>query len=273
LMPKLKNDALLSSLTNDALLSSLTTSSTKLKKKAKSKLAEFESEIPHTVAEAKTKFLHSSTEGIKRGANSAGHVAARAVAEIKSPVNRFITTFIGDVFAYLHERGDYRSPGWIPSRFLECVGEARRNKLERDGEPLIVMSHSMGGQIVYDAVTHFLPRMDEFNDTKIDFWVATASQVGLFEELKLFLESSEDYTLETGEPAPFPDSRYLGYWWNVWDHNDVVSYSVRGIIDGVDDEAYSTGLFVVGAHGGYLEMPSFFRKFARKVESVLGSPK
>jgi hypothetical protein len=258
-MPKLKNDALLTSLSG---------SSTKLKEKARSKLAQIETELPQTVAEAKKQIVLSSTETIKRSANSGGYVAARAVAEIKSPMSRFVTMFIGDVLTYLTERGDYKSPGWIPSCFLASLTEARENQIERGGEPIIVMSHSMGGQIVYDTVTHFLPRMEEFKDTKIDFWAATASQVGLFEELKLFLESSEDHSMESGTPAPFP-RQHLGYWWNVWDHNDVISYSVRGMIEDVDDESYNTGMFVVGAHGGYLELPSFFRKFARKLGSVL----
>lgn len=243
--------------------------------KIEQKIEHIETEIlesvPKTIPEAKTKVLHNIRESVKRSAHSAGHVVARAAVEIKSPMNRFVTLFIGDVLTYLADRGDSRAPGWIPACFLSVLADARDNQIERNGEPIIVMSHSMGGQIVYDAVTHFLPRMEEFTDTKIDFWVATASQIGLFEELKLFIESDEEYSIESGIPAPFPDRRHLGYWWNVWDHNDFVSWSVRGIIDGVDDEPYNTGMFVVSAHGGYLEMPSFFRKFAKKVESVLAN--
>lgn len=262
LMPKLKQAAAVSrALTK----SSISKPADALMSKAQERL----SEMPKTLPDAKAKLLLNSRESLKRSAHSAGAVAARAAAEWKAPMNAFVTSFIGDVLTYVNERGNHKAPGWIPSRFLACVSEARQNQLERDGEPIIVMSHSMGGQIVYDAVTHFMPRMEEFADTKIDFWVATASQVGLFEELKLFLESSEDYSADSGELVPFPDRKHLGYWWNVWDHNDFVSYSCRGIVDGVDDESYNTGLFIVSAHGGYLELPSFFRKFARKLTKAL----
>jgi hypothetical protein len=268
-MQKLTNEALLKSVTSSVAMSKPAA----LKQKVKEKFAQVESEIPHTVAEAKMHMLFSSAENVKRNLHATGHVFARAAVEIKSPMNRFVTMFIGDVLTYLTERGNYKSPGWIPSCFLASLAEARDNQKERGGEPIIVMSHSMGGQIVYDAVTHFMPRMEEFADTKIDFWVATASQVGLFEELKLFLESSDEYTMETGIPAPFPSNKHLGYWWNVWDHNDFISYSVRGIVDGADDESYNTGMFVVGAHNGYLEMPSFFKKFAKKLQQSMTTSK
>jgi hypothetical protein len=210
----------------------------------------------------------SIEESLARGAHSAGFAFTRAAVEIRSPMNRFVTLFLGDVLTYIHERGNYKAPGWIPSAFLAALTEARENQLEREEEPLIVMSHSMGGQIVYDAITHFLPRLQEYSGIRIDFWAATASQIGLFEELKLFLESSDEYTIETGIPAPFPDESILGYWWNVWDHNDFISYSCNGIVAGVDDEPYNTGMFMVDAHGGYLVMPSFFRRFGRKLESA-----
>lgn len=207
-------------------------------------------------------------ESVARTVHGAGFAMTRAAAEVRNPLNQFVTTFIGDVFAYLMERGDHRAPGWIPSTFIAALSEAQQNKIERGGEPLIVMSHSMGGQIVYDTVTHFLPKMDECKDIRVDFWCATASQVGLFEELKLFLESKEDFGLSTGQCVPYPDAEHLGYWWNVWDHNDFVSYSAASIIEKVDDEPYSTGMAIVSAHGGYLQLPSFFRRFAKKLKTA-----
>ena len=222
----------------------------------------------HKIPELTEKFTLNIEESLARSAQAAGYGLTRAAAAIRSPMNRFVTLFIGDVLTYIHERGNYKEPGWIPSKFLATLAEARENQKERAGEPLIVMSHSMGGQIVYDAVTHFLPKLPEYAGIRIDFWVASASQVGLFEELKLFLESCDEYSLESGLSVPYPDAHALGYWWNVWDHNDFISYSVQGIIDGVDDEAYNTGMFIVDAHGGYLVMPSFFRKFGKKLESA-----
>ena len=64
---------------------------------------------------------------------------------------------------------------------------------------------------------------------------------------------------------PFPPQDRLGVWWNVWDHNDFISYRADKIIDGVIDESYNSGMSLVSAHGGYVQRPSFFREFASKL--------
>ena len=164
-------------------------------------------------------------------------------------------------------RGTATQPGEIPQRFLEKLQQAQDHKRARDGEPLVVLSHSMGGQIVYDAVRHFLPATPALQDLRIDFWCATASQVGFFEELKLFLNSTLNY--KRGYPVPFP-AAHLGVWWNVWDQNDFLSYTVKDIIAQGDDESYNSGMSLLAAHGGYLQRPSFYRAFASKLRTAAG---
>ncbi|MBX9668190.1 MAG: hypothetical protein K2X93_11250 [Candidatus Obscuribacterales bacterium] len=65
--------------------------------------------------------------------------------------------------------------------------------------------------------------------------------------------------------VPHPDRKHLGYWWNVWDHKDFVSYSVKSVVEEVDDEAYNTGMDIIGAHVGYLVLPSLYRRFGTKL--------
>ncbi|HET8681523.1 MAG TPA: hypothetical protein VFM54_06575 [Micromonosporaceae bacterium] len=203
-------------------------------------------------------------EAVARATSAPGFAVSRALAEIRGPVNDLATGFIGDVFVYLAGRGDAGSPGPIPAIVLAGLREARRARLT-DDEPMVVVTHSMGGQIMYDLVTAVLPGQPDGMELRVDFWCATASQVGLFEELRLFLRSDPN---RTGAAAPFPSRDQLGYWWNVWDYNDFISYSVRGIVDGADDEAYSSGLSVLGAHSGYLRRPSFYRRLAEKLEAA-----
>jgi len=210
-------------------------------------------------------------EGFTRGIFSPTFAATRVMVDVKGPLNQFVTRFLGDVFTYLHRRGDAANPGPIPQCVIENLRECRENQRSRNGEPLVVLSHSMGGQIMYDIVTHFLPEMPELEDVRIDFWCASASQVGFFEELKLFLGSSADFGAATSKQVPHPDRKHLGYWWNVWDHNDFVSYSAKGVVEDVDDEAYNTGMDIVGAHVGYLVLPSFYRKFASKLKNSLAN--
>ena len=203
-------------------------------------------------------------EYLDRGAGVPGYVASRLVAELRGPANRLATTFVGDVFHYLSRRGNPEAVGEIPQRFLTKLREATQHAMP--GEPVVVISHSMGGQIVYDAVTTLLPQIGEYRDLRIDYWCATASQVGLFEELKLFWASRPGYG--PAAPVPFPDRAHLGGWWNAWDHNDFLSYTVHGIVAEVDDEPFDSGMGLAAAHSGYLFRPSFYRRLANKLAAA-----
>lgn len=206
------------------------------------------------------------TESVSRTiGNPAANLTVLA-SEIRPSLNDFVTRFLGDVLFYIEGRGTAQRPGPIPSVLLKALATAQINKEERGGEPIVLLTHSMGGQIAYDTVTSFLPAAH--NRVKVDFWCATASQVGFFEELNMFLASSKDYSKATGKRTPLVTSN-LGHWWNVWDHNDIISFTTRGIFaDGIDDEEFWTGMSVAAAHGGYLERPSFYRVFAEKLKAA-----
>lgn len=202
------------------------------------------------------------SESVSRLGHVPGFVLSRAMAELRGPLNDAVTTFLGDVFVYLAGRGTPGAPGEIPRVVLNALRSAASDRLTPD-EPMIVLTHSMGGQLVYDMVTSFLDAEPDAADLRVDFWCATASQVGLFRELGLFLAKVPPDTI-----APAPSTERLGYWWNVWDYNDFLSYTAKSIVHGVDDEAYSSGLSVLTAHGGYLARPSFYRKFATKIRDA-----
>lgn len=89
---------------------------------------------------------------------------------------------MGDVMGYFAERGTVVAPGPIVERITASLDEAARDAAVR-GEPLVVLAHSMGGNIVYDVLSHFRP------DIRVDLLVTVGTQVGLFEELKLFASS------------------------------------------------------------------------------------
>ena len=65
-----------------------------------------------------------------------------------------IATFIGDAFQYLSERGDGSAPGPIGRTVLAALLEGSARARQSD-EPLVVISHSFGGEIVYDILTHY----------------------------------------------------------------------------------------------------------------------
>jgi hypothetical protein len=200
-------------------------------------------------------------------ASRLGSAPAYAVSTIagewRRPINELVTVFLGDVFTYIGNRGTSEKIGAIPRAVIDTLEHA---KSRNPSEPLVVLTHSMGGQIVYDLVSYFLPSMK--SNLRVDFWCATASQVGLFEEMKLFCSSQPAYSKERGNKVPRIDQQYLGGWWNVWDHNDFISYTSAPIFEGVDDEAYDSGASMIQSHSEYLLRPSFYRHFAKKVESA-----
>jgi len=195
--------------------------------------------------------------------------AARShfLADLRQPLNQLGARFFGDIFCYLNNRGDSITPGPIPQRVLDALAKAQKVK-EESGEPIIVLTNSMGGQIMYDIVTYFLPKAPQYAGIHVDFWCSVASQIGLFEEMKLFLVSTSEYSRAHGNRVPFPDRKHLGAWWNVWDVDDIISYSVRDIIDGVDDTQFRVGQWLFKEHTGYLQEDSFYRLFADKIRQA-----
>ncbi|GAB4432214.1 MAG: hypothetical protein OHK0015_19450 [Chloroflexi bacterium OHK40] len=198
-----------------------------------------------------------------------GYYLGRIAAMLGRPQSRLTAMFIGDALYYFAHRGTAERPGAIPARVLGALRAARENQLQRGGEPLIVFTHSLGGSIFYDVLTHFLPNTPGCEAIHVDFWASLASQVGLFEEMQLFLAS--DPAHGKGRAAPFPDRRHLGAWWNVWDPHDFLSFSVRGVIEGVDDEFFDSGLSVTAAHLACLRISSFYAVLGRKVAASLAS--
>ena len=209
-------------------------------------------------------------EVVGRAVDLPTYAISVALAELRGPLNDMVSIFLGDVFVYLDKRQDEdERTGAIPGLAIEKLKLLRENQLARGNEPIVLLTHSMGGQIGYDMVTYFLPNDPALGDIKIDFWCAAASQVGFFEEAKLFIESKPEH--RTGDPVPFPSNRHLGTWWNVWDYNDFLSFSAEDIIEGIDDESYDSGNSLLAAHGGYFERPSFYRRFAKKLDRALES--
>jgi len=192
-----------------------------------------------------------------------GRLSEKIVMSWRPALDAVITQFLGDVFVYLTQRGDEGSPGPIVTDFLEVLLHAAQSRAK---EPLIVFSHSMGGQIVYDCLTYYIPRIKKYSKLKVDFWVATGSQVALFEEMKLLKVS--DASIRAPRKVDLSNA-HVGYWYNVWDPGDILSYTAQPIFNGVDDEKFESRLPLHTAHFGYLVCPAFYRRLAEKVRSAI----
>ncbi len=181
-----------------------------------------------------------------------------AVDRYRAGAHYNLTRFFGDVFVYLQHRGDRRSPGPIVSTVLYALTATPRMHSK---EPLIVLTHSMGGNIVYDILTHFAL------DLEVDALVSVASQVGQFEEMKLFLAS---------DPGVAKPSKIKGlkprvkYWLNVYDPVDLFGFLARPVFEDVDEDLlFRTGAGDIRSHGAYFLRPRFFREVMSRLEGAL----
>ncbi|MDM7461224.1 MAG: hypothetical protein P3X24_006210 [bacterium] len=181
------------------------------------------------------------------------HPRATLQKLLRPALTPLVAQLMGDVMTYLAHRGERETPGAI----LQAV----RNALTpAPDEPLIVLTHSMGGNIFYDLIHYYAP------EVQVNAWVSVAGQVGLFEELKLFKASDPAVRF----PNRVAKSPNLGCWLNVYDPVDVLGFAATPIFDGVEDMPYQTGLgWAAHAMPSYFAAPRFYETLAPKLAASL----
>ncbi len=201
-------------------------------------------------------WLTKAGETLHRAVTWPADATGTVFAELRPTLHEFIAYFIGDVVVYLNERGTPQAPGEIPKRLLAALLKAHVRK-KQTGEKIVVITHSMGGQLFYDAVTRFAPADTNLADLKIDHWITCGSQVSFFAELRLLLDQPE---IPEGSKLQRPVC--VDAWTNFYDLNDLVGFIMAPVFEGVTDKEYNTGYGLAFAHTGFLARPSFFKGMA-----------
>ena len=182
-----------------------------------------------------------------------------AVGAVRPWAHQRFSLFLGDIFVYLDSRGDIGSEGAIVKEVGGAFRRAHKIKQET-GDKLIIVAHSMGGNIAYDILSHFM------TDVECDLLLTVGSQVGLFEELKRFRAS--DSKLPSGAQKLVPRRANIRHWINVYDPVDVLGYATGRIFEGSKDVVFPTGTNPLSAHSMYFYRPSFHERLrARLVEA------
>ncbi|MEU5664818.1 hypothetical protein [Streptomyces longwoodensis] len=182
-------------------------------------------------------------------------VGQKASERLRPAITPPIATFLGDVFTYLTEQQATNRP--ISDAVETSLRTAAEKKNRRD--PLIVVGHSMGGNIAYDLLT------STAKDLTVDLFVTVGSQVGLFEELKLFIAS--DKTIPTSNSPKAGKPRNINRWINAFDYNDMLGYSISSIMEGAQDFAYRTES-ALHAHSAYFHQPRFHERLAVRAKEA-----
>lgn len=202
--------------------------------------------------------LDSLKEGLSRFVNAAPDATtAMAGRLLRKKLNATVTHFAGDAFVYLARRGTKEAPGDIVKAVLDELRNAKAARTA-DDDKLVVIAHSFGGEIMYDILTHYDPTIE------LDCLITVGSQVGLFEEMKLYIASRPDIPPDppAGHIARPPS---VARWLNVFDTNDVLSYRLEPVMNDVSDFHYDTGFSSISAHGGYFMRPSFYKRMAARL--------
>ncbi|MFF4258634.1 hypothetical protein ACFY1L_46370 [Streptomyces sp. NPDC001663] len=149
----------------------------------------------------------------------------------------------------------------IAERVADALEEGARLRTSTDPW-LVVVAHSMGGNIVYDLLSHLRPELE------CDMLVTVGSQVGLIAELGLFpaVLPPED---PVRDRAPVPEG--VSRWINVFDPNDALSFVIGPVFARGEDFQYSTGRGMWGAHSAYFGLPSFYRRLAERLTPALAT--
>ncbi|WP_242187220.1 hypothetical protein [Sphingomonas sp. CARO-RG-8B-R24-01] len=204
-------------------------------------------------------WMSRAGEVVRRAAAWPGDAVGTIAGELRPLGNTFVAYFIGDVLTYLDRRGSHETPGPIPTRLLAALRRAQERK-KATGEKIVIVSHSMGGQLIYDALTTFAVGDPLLDGIEIDHWITCGCQVSLFAEMQLFPGQPE---VAEGQKLPMPAR--VRAWTNYYDTNDLVGFVMEPVFDGAKDLEYHTGYGLILAHTGFLARPSFFQAIADRL--------
>lgn len=170
-----------------------------------------------------------------------------ALHHLRSWMHHGAACGIGDALVYARQRGGSEAaPGPIlESVILPALDEAVSKRTDND--PLIVVGHSLGGVIAFDALSCFRKQLS------CDVLLTVGSQVGFFQELGILGISP----VTPGHKCPKPAN--IGLWVNVYDPVDVLAFLAGPVFVGVTDLPYSNRTGALSAHTAYFYDQRFHR--------------
>lgn len=222
---------------------------TSLKRPARPSARERFGASPRTVPRAVAKAAHR----INRWA--AAGVTRPLTAGVRATVTKGTALLLGDIVSLFTSR-DRASGGPVVELVRDAL-DAAAELADRRQEPLVVVAHSMGGNIVYDILSH------DRRGLRVDLLVTVGSQVGLFEELKLFRSSDPAVPDRCHGPLRVPALTNVDRWINILDRADPLAFAASPVFDSAEDLVFGTGAW--WAHGAYTTCPQFHYRLAARV--------
>jgi len=196
-----------------------------------------------------------------------GKIAGSAVDLVDGPIAKKIrkltpkvAVFLGDAFAYI--KNEDRRPIIRELVRNDIVKAATAAKTQN--QPLILAGHSMGANILVDIL--FDPNgIAEIEaqlgfPLKVDLLLTVGTQVGLFEELLLFKTS------QAGTKMSRPNC--VARWWHVFNHMDILSFTVKEVMNGAEEFRVNTKANIFNAHGAYFVSSIFHKRLRKRLKAA-----
>jgi hypothetical protein len=210
--------------------------------------------------------LRKALAGAQRGLHRVlmdrgGDLLRPLVLRRRHAATSLLGRFFGDIFVYFDLRGDHDHPGEIPRRITESLRRASELRTAEDPE-LYIVAHSMGGNIVYDVITHFAPEI------QCDLLVTVGSQVALFEEMKRYRASRPGSAGTTVLPRP----KNVRRWVNIYDLSDILAFSTSPVFDeSIRNYQYDGRTLPLLSHTAYFQRQTFFDRLQVRIEEAFAA--
>jgi hypothetical protein len=199
--------------------------------------------------------------------NAASDTVLRAV---RRPLSQQVALFLGDIFVYLRWRDTGGPDGSANRIFAPIIADlTKAAKSRTKDDPLIVVSHSLGGVVLYDlfsdaASVHKI-EADSGAKFVVDAWITVGSQPSLFADMGL-------YKTPPGPDGRLPRPAPVAAWWNVFDYTDVLSFRCDKIFKDVEDFEFDNVSGLFNAHSAYFQRPSFYKRMRHRLDKLKAKP-
>lgn len=204
--------------------------------------------------------LHQLVEGAKSVVTTVQDTSARAATllafdSLRDQVSRKGLRFFGDVFVYLHTGLAGEIIQRVSTGVLSAWKIAKQNN-----EPLVVVTHSFGSELLYEGLTGAVAGM---NEVEVRLWVSAGAQTSLFAEMALY--ASSDKTLPSAARAVLGKPAQVKKWINFFDAADALSFLHKPVFGDVTDIEVREGANLKTAHGHYFLATSFYERVLAEI--------
>ncbi|WP_127144938.1 hypothetical protein [Pelagibacterium montanilacus] len=196
------------------------------------------------------------TLGLGTGGGNLVNMLSRFGADqLRSRTAAHQAQFLGDAMMFFARREQSEK---VRAAVIETISKAAKTA-RSNGETLVLIGYSMGGGVLHEVLTdpECLSRIEEAISGKlqVDLLLNVGTQVGLFEELRLF-------STETDGQQRLPPALH---WWNVYDYNDTLAYLLKPVFPSAEDLRVDTSSHMGHAHQAYFDNSVFLQRLNARV--------